>query len=357
MGVSQNAVEDALRNVQLAGSEGNLVDEGLVRLVEVHGGRVKIGLVVPAARAAEVSTIRDQAHAAASSVDGVDDVDVDLTVMPPPQGVGPTSSQKADDTWADRIAGVRHVVAVASGKGGVGKSTVAANLAVALAAQGRRVGLLDADIYGPSQQLMMPSGERPKADDNDRLIPLEGPGGVGVISIGFLMDADQPVIWRGPLLMKAMEQLISDVAWGELDELIVDLPPGTGDVAITLGQKIPLSGVVIVTTPQDVALIDARKGLVMFNKLGAPVIGIVENMSSFICPECGHSEPVFGSGGGERTAAELGVPLIATVPIDSRIVTGGDGGRPILIDQPDAPASEAFLTMARAVVSKIEADS
>ena len=204
-----------------------------------------------------------------------------------------------------------------------------------LAALGHDVGLLDGDIYGPSQQMMMGTTAEPMGDPDGRIHPVESPGGVKVMSFGFLVDPDQPVIWRGPMLQKALEQFVGDVVWGDLDFLVIDLPPGTGDVALTLCQNVPMAGVVIVTTPQDVALIDARKSLHMFNKLEVPVLGIVENMSVYQCPECGHVEHIFGSGGGQRTAEELEVPLLGSIPLDPAVVAGGDTGKPVVIDRPD----------------------
>jgi ATP-binding protein involved in chromosome partitioning len=255
--------------------------------------------------------------------------------------------------WGDRIPGVQKVIAVASGKGGVGKSTVAANLALALARGSRPVGLLDADIYGPSQQLMMGASETPVGDEEGRIVPVEAAGGVKVMSFGYIVDADQPVIWRGPMLQKALEQFFGDVVWGELDFMIVDLPPGTGDVALSLCQNVPIAGAVIVTTPQDIALVDARKGLHMFEKLEVPVLGIVENMSSYTCPKCGHVEHVFGEGGGRRTADRLQVPLLGAIPLDPSIVTGGDTGTPVVLERPESPAGRAFLELAEAVANAV----
>jgi ATP-binding protein involved in chromosome partitioning len=232
----------------------------------------------------------------------------------------------------------------------VGKSTVSANLAHALAGKGLSVGMLDADIYGPSQQLMMGATDEPTGDEDGKIFPVETPDGVKVMSFGFFVDPDQPVIWRGPMLQKALEQFFGDVHWGELDYLVVDLPPGTGDVALTLCQNVPLAGTIIVTTPQDVALIDARKGLHMFTKLDTRVLGIVENMSGYECPECGHHEDVFGAGGGARTAEELKLPLLGSVPLDPAVVTGGDTGKPVVLERPDSPSARAFSAIADKVV-------
>jgi ATP-binding protein involved in chromosome partitioning len=241
---------------------------------------------------------------------------------------------------------VRFTVAVASAKGGVGKSTVTANLAVALSRLGYRVALMDADVYGPSQQMMMGIDEKPYVDKNDnRLVPIQRHG-VFVATLGAVMDLDQPAIWRGPMVMKAVDQLLAGVRWGHKDFLLVDLPPGTGDVQLTLTQRIALSGAVIVTTPQDVALIDARKGLHMFRKMGVPLLGLIENMSHYVCRECGHEETIFKRGGGKQTAQRLDVPFLGEIPIDPRIVIGGDSGSPIVALEPGSPAAVTFVAVA-----------
>ena len=242
-------------------------------------------------------------------------------------------------------------IAVASGKGGVGKSTVAVNISVALAKTGAKVGLLDADIYGPSMPMMFGIDERPIVE-NDRLIPFEK-FGIKIMSLGFVLDVDTPVIWRGPMVVRAIEQMLGDVEWGALDYLIVDLPPGTGDAQLTLSQKVPLSGAVIVSTPQDIALIDARKGLAMFQKVNVPVLGIVENMSTFVCPHCGESTDVFKRGGAERTAEELDSTFLGRIPLDPAIVAGGDAGEPIVVTEPDSSHAAAFGKVAEAVVSEV----
>lgn len=253
----------------------------------------------------------------------------------------------------DLLPDVRFKVAVASGKGGVGKSTLTANLALALARLGYRVGLLDADIYGPSQQVMMGIDEKPFVDKNDnKLLTIERHG-VRVATLGAVMDADQPAVWRGPMVMKAVDQLLAGVRWGRLDFLLVDLPPGTGDVQLTLTQRVSLSGAVIVTTPQEVALIDARKGLNLFRKVNVPLLGIVENMSYYLCPQCGHEEGIFKRGGGRKTAEALQVPFLGEIPIDPRIATGGDTGRPIVALAPESPAARAYAGVAEAVARRL----
>ena len=245
------------------------------------------------------------------------------------------------------LQGVKNVVAVASGKGGVGKSTVAVNLALAWAAQGASVGILDADIYGPSQPIMLGlTGERPTTTDNKHITPLRSHG-IAAMSIGFLIDADQPMVWRGPMVTQAMTQLLSETDWGELDYLVVDMPPGTGDIQLTLSQRVPVAGAVIVTTPQDIALADARKGLKMFEKVSIPVLGIVENMSIHICSNCGHQEHIFGAEGGSRMAEEYDVRFLGELPLDARIREEADGGRPTVMSAPDSARAIAYFEMAR----------
>ena len=353
MPVSQETINQALTSIKLPGADQNLVHAGIVRQIEVDGSTVRIMIALPEAASPGAEDIRGKVMRVLESIEGVEKALVDVRILPqagPP--AQPQIGSQQNPTWADRIAGVKHVIAVASGKGGVGKSTVAANLALALAKQNRAVGLLDGDIYGPSQQMMMGGGQ-PMADPSGKIHPVPAPGGVKVMSLGMIIDADQPVIWRGPMLMKALEQFVGDVLWGDLDELIVDLPPGTGDVAITLCQNVPLAGAIIVTTPQDVALIDARKGLAMFRKLDVPVLGIVENMSYFECPSCGHVEHIFGADGGKRTAEELAVPFLGAIPIDPSIVVGGDNGRPVFLERPASPAGEAFTGLARGIIDEL----
>ncbi len=255
---------------------------------------------------------------------------------------------------ADLLPDVRFKVAVASAKGGVGKSTVTANLAVALARLGHAVGLMDADIYGPSQQMMMGIDEKPYVDKHDhRLLPMQRHG-VWVATLGALMDPDRPAVWRGPMLMKAVDQLVAGVRWGKLDFLLVDLPPGTGDVQLTLTQRIALSGAVVVTTPQEVALIDARKGIAMFRQVGVPILGILENMSYHVCGQCGHEETIFKRGGGRAMAERLGVPFLGEVPLDARVVIGGDAGRPVVASDPDSAAARTYTSAAEAVAGRLD---
>jgi ATP-binding protein involved in chromosome partitioning len=253
------------------------------------------------------------------------------------------------------LKGVKNLIAVASGKGGVGKSTTAVNLALALAQQGARVGLLDADIYGPSiPQMLGVGGQQPHSPDGKHIEALKGHG-IALMSIGFLVDADSPMVWRGPMVTSALEQLLRDTLWGELDYLVVDMPPGTGDIQLTLAQKVPVTGSVIVTTPQDIALLDARKGIRMFEKVGVPILGVVENMSMHICSHCGHAEPIFGEGGGQALGADFNVPLLGQLPLDLRIRQGLDAGQPIVAADPESPISQQYRDIALRVAGEIAA--
>lgn len=354
MALTQQTILEKLNDIQAPGGRMSLVEAGAVRGIEVEDdGSVTVVLAVEATDPTVASEVRKVVEASIAQVEGVESVEVTVHPLLATVQPGPTHAPEPPPTWADKIPGVKQVIAVASGKGGVGKSTVSANLALALAALGKDVGLLDGDIYGPSQQMMMGTQAEPMGDPDGRIHPVESPGGVKVMSFGFLVDPDQPVIWRGPMLQKALEQFVGDVVWGDLDFLVIDLPPGTGDVALTLCQNVPMAGVVIVTTPQDVALIDARKSLHMFNKLEVPVLGIVENMTVYQCPECGHVEHIFGSGGGQRTSEELEVPLLGSIPLDPAIVVGGDTGKPVVIDRPDSPTGKAFTTLANSILKEI----
>jgi len=337
--VTEEQVREALRQVKFPGLSRDIVSFGFVREVAVDGDRVAVTIAMSTASPEAGPKVEADARAALEALPGVARVELDVQVASP---------QAAEPARPELLPGVKVKIAVASGKGGVGKSTVAANLALALKQGGAAVGLLDADIYGPSQQLMMGCSERPRVNQEEKILPVDG-NGVHVMSLGFLIDPDTPVVWRGPMVMKALQQFLEDVEWGELDYLVVDLPPGTGDAQLTITQQLPLDGAVIVTTPQDVALIDARKGLAMFQKVSVPVLGVVENMASFVCPHCGETSEIFKRGGGRRTAEALGVPFLGEIPIDPEVVVGGDAGTPIVASHPDSVAARAFQELAAKV--------
>ena len=342
--ITEQQVREALQQVPFPGLSRDIVSFGLVRDISIDGGIVTVRIAVTSSRTEVAPQVEQDARRALEAVPGVSQVNVEMATEEPRQAAPHRPAILPD---------VRFKVAMASGKGGVGKSTVAANLALALRHAGYSVGLLDADIYGPSQHLMMGCAGKPQVDQDGKISPL-GAHGVQVMSLGFLMDPDTPVIWRGPMVMKAVEQFLTDVAWGTLDVLVVDLPPGTGDAQLTLTQLVPLDGAVIVTTPQDVALIDARKGLAMFRQVNVPVLGVVENMSVFVCPHCGGESEIFKRGGGERTARELGVPFLGAVPLDPTVVTGGDSGTPIVAAAPDSQTGRAFTALAAMVARNLE---
>ncbi len=349
--LTEERVLEVLRTVRFPGLSRDIVSFGFVKDLAVGGGNVSFRLEITTESPRAAEEIRREATEKLRSLPGVAAVTIRLEVKapgpPPPRGAAGVPPPPANI-----LPEVRFTVAVASGKGGVGKSTVAANLALALERVGHRVGLMDSDIYGPSQQMMMGISEKPYVNEANQIVPPERHG-VRVMSLGFLMDADQPVIWRGPMVMKAVEQFLQDVAWGKLDFLVIDLPPGTGDAQLTLTQKIHLSGAVVVTTPQDVSLIDARKGLAMFQKVNVPVLGIVENMSYYICPKCGNREEIFKHGGGRLTAEKLGVPFLGEIPLDPKVVAGGDAGVPIVAAEPKSAVTEAYMRIADAVVRQL----
>ena len=347
--LNEETVLDTLRKVKYPGFSRDIVSFGFVKDVAVGGGNVSFRLSTTTASAEVAEQIRAECDAALRALPGVTSVTVRVET-----GQAPVNLAGAQGARPAVLPETRFTVAVASGKGGVGKSTVAANLALALRQLGYTVGLLDCDIYGPSQQMMMGIDEKPFLDQNEKIVPIERYG-VRVMSLGFLMEVDTPVIWRGPMIYKAIEQFLGDVAWGEQDFLIVDLPPGTGDAQLTLTQKVALSGAVIVTTPQDIALIDARKGLAMFQKVNVPLFGIIENMSGFECPTGGPVVPIFKMGGGEKTAAQLGVPFLGRVPLDPRVALSGDAGMPIVAAEPDSASTKAFLELGAAVAKAVGA--
>ena len=345
----ESAVWEALKGVKFPGMSRDIVSFGFVHQVRASAGSVVVDLQMSTHNPAAGEKVRDEVERTLRALPGVAEARVNMNVVKPAAREEAASKAIAQDT--SLIPKVRHVVAVASGKGGVGKSTVAANLAVALAQLGHRVGLLDSDIYGPSVPTMFGITQKPRVIGN-RIYPFEKYG-IILMSLGFILEIDTPVIWRGPMVMRAIEQMLGDVEWGELDYLILDLPPGTGDAQLTVTQRIQLAGAVIVTTPQDVALIDARKGLAMFRKVNVPVIGIVENMSTFVCPHCGHATDIFKRDGGRKTAELLGTAFLGSIPLDPQIVLGGDAGVPITVADPKGHHSEAFRRVAESVVAEV----
>jgi len=310
-----------------------------VKKVAVDGNDISVEIQLGYPAKSQHDTIRRLVADAVAAMPGVGRVNVT---------VGQKIVSHAVQRGVKLVPGVKNIVAIASGKGGVGKSTTAANLALALAAEGATVGVLDADIYGPSQPTMLGITGRPESKDGKTLEPLEAYG-VQAMSIGFLIDVDTPMVWRGPMVTQALEQLLKDTNWREVDFLIVDMPPGTGDIQLTLSQKVPVTGAVIVTTPQDIALLDARKGLKMFEKVGVPIVGIVENMAVHVCSKCGHAEHIFGEGGGERMCRDYDVPFLGSLPLDIRIREQADSGRPTVVADPDGAVAKAYMAIARKV--------
>lgn len=352
MTISREAVLAVLKQVTDPVAGGDIVASGVVRALNVdEAGGVRFVLEVPPRHAESYGAVKDQAEAALQGMQGVSRVSVVMTGHSEKAPPELRDTRKAEPAGPERIPGIARIIAIASGKGGVGKSTVAANLACALAQQGRRVGLLDADVYGPSQPRMLGVSGRPSSPDGKTILPMRNHG-VTMMSIGLMTNEDQAVVWRGPMLMGALQQMLTQVQWGALDILLVDLPPGTGDVQMTLCQKAVVDGAIIVSTPQDVALLDARKGIDMFRQLRVPILGMIENMSTHICSQCGHEEHVFGHGGVAAEAAKLGVPLLAEVPLDLQIRIASDGGAPITVSQPDGAQARAFQDLASALLAR-----
>jgi len=351
MTVTREAVLQSLSRIVLADG-GTLVSRDLVRALSVEGGMVRFVIEAPdAAKARAMAPVRDAAEAAVRALPGVTGASVVLTAHGPAEKAPPSlkiGGHPTPQAGPQAIPGVRRILAVGSGKGGVGKSTVSSNLAVALARKGRRVGLLDADIHGPSQPRMMGVSDRPASPDGKTILPLRAHG-VTMMSIGLMLKDGEAVIWRGPMLQGALQQLINQVAWGELDVLIVDLPPGTGDVQLSLAQKVPLTGALIVSTPQDVALIDARRAINMFDKLKVPVVGLIENMSSYVCPNCGHEAHIFGHGGVAAEAAAIGVPFLGELPLSLDVRLAGDAGTPAAAGE--GPVAGAYARLAGRLVT------
>ncbi len=343
MSVTVDQVREVLAGIVDPNTGKDLVGGKSARNLRVDGADVAVDVELGYPARSVIDPLRRQVIAALRAIPGVANVSANVY-----QKIVAHAVQRG----VKALPNVKNVIAVASGKGGVGKSTTAVNLALALAAEGATVGMLDADIYGPSQPMMLGITGRPETRDGKTLEPMEGHG-IQASSIGFMIDMDTPMVWRGPMVTQALEQLLRDTNWRDVDYLVVDMPPGTGDIHLTLAQKIPVTGAVIVTTPQDIALLDARKGLKMFEKVGIPILGIVENMAMHVCSNCGHTEHIFGQGGGERMSREYDVEYLGGLPLDIRIREQADSGRPTVVADPDGPIAQAYREIARRVAVRI----
>ncbi|MCK9512969.1 MAG: iron-sulfur cluster carrier protein ApbC [Pigmentiphaga sp.] len=342
MSLNTEQVQAFLQTLQDPEAGVALLEAGRVRQLTVEGNAVTLDLELGYPVQSRLPEMRDWLAEQLRQI-GADPVKVELRWA---------VTAHAVQSGLRLMPGVRNIIAVASGKGGVGKSTTAANLALALAAEGARVGVLDADIYGPSQPTMLGISGQPRSNDGATMVPLEAHG-LQVNSIGFLVDPETPMVWRGPMVTQALEQLLRKTQWNDLDYLVVDMPPGTGDIQLTLSQKVPVTGAVIVTTPQDIALIDARRGLKMFEKVGIPILGVVENMSMHVCSQCGHTEPIFGEGGGQRMAQDYDIPWLGGLPLALAIREHADSGRPSVVAEPDGAEARAYRAIARRLAGRV----
>jgi len=343
MPVSEKDVLEALSELIDPVTGRNFVESKSARNAKVDGERVTVDIVLGYPARGVLESVRSVVVERLKKLPGITQASANVVSK-----IVPHTVQRG----VKLVPGIKNIIAVASGKGGVGKSTTAVNLALALAAEGASVGMLDADIYGPSQPLMLGITGRPTSKDGKSMEPMEGHG-LQAMSVGFLIDADTPMVWRGPMVTQALEQLLTETKWRELDYLVVDLPPGTGDIQLTLAQKVPVTGAVIVTTPQDIALIDARKGLKMFEKVNIPILGIVENMAVHICSNCGHAEHIFGEGGGARMSQDYDVELLGSLPLDIRIREQADAGKPTVVADPDGPVAQVYRAIARKIAARI----
>jgi ATP-binding protein involved in chromosome partitioning len=343
MAVTEQQVQDALKELVDPNTRKDYVSGKSARNIKVEGDSVVVDVLLGYPAKSQIEPIRKEIAAKLRAIPGVGSVSVNVSMK---------IVSHAVQRGVKLVPGIKNIVAVASGKGGVGKSTTAVNLALALAAEGAQVGVLDADIYGPSQPMMLGIRGRPESKDGKSLEPMEGHG-LQAMSIGFLIDMETPMVWRGPMVTQALEQLLRETHWRDLDYLVVDLPPGTGDIQLTLAQRVPVTGAVIVTTPQDIALIDARKGLKMFEKVGIPILGIVENMSLHVCSNCGHEEHIFGAGGAERMAQDYGVEVLGALPLDIEIREQADSGKPTVVSDPDGRIAQIYKKIARRVAVQI----
>jgi ATP-binding protein involved in chromosome partitioning len=343
MAVTEQQVQEALKQLADPNTKADYVTTKSVRGIKVDGDAVAVEILLGYPAKSQLEPIREQVTKALKALPGAGKVSVNVQMK---------IVSHAVQRGVKLVPNIKNIVAVASGKGGVGKSTVAVNLALALAAEGAKVAVLDADIYGPSQPTMLGIRGRPESRDGKSLEPMEGHG-LQAMSIGFLIDVETPMVWRGPMVTQALEQLLNETKWREVDYLVVDLPPGTGDIQLTLAQRVPVTGAVIVTTPQDIAMIDARKGLKMFEKVGIPILGIVENMSVHVCSQCGHEEPIFGTGGGEKMSKDHDVELLGALPLDIHIREQADSGKPTVVSDPDGQITQIYKRIARRVAVKI----
>jgi ATP-binding protein involved in chromosome partitioning len=391
MNLTKEQVLERLRQVKGPDLKDNIVDLGLVSEIFLKDGRVSFSITVPAERASELDVMRQAAEKVVRDMEGVSSVIAVLTADKPggsgangaragragqapesprvqqarvrsggglaaPAAAAPAAPTAGGRRQMQQVAGIKHMIAVASGKGGVGKSTTAVNLALGLQAIGLKAGILDADIYGPSQPRLLGLSGRPQVANGNTLRPMEAYG-LKAMSMGFLVDEGTPIIWRGPMVVSALTQMLRDVAWGELDALVIDMPPGTGDVQLTMAQQVPLAGAIIVSTPQDLALIDARKGLSMFRKVDVPVLGIIENMSFFVCPKCGERSDIFGHGGAKLEAEKLGIPFLGGVPLHMDIRKTSDEGQPIVATSPNGPHAQIYRDIATKAWAELHASS
>src|SRR5579864_6154889 len=343
MQVEEQAVLDALKVVTDPDLHRDIVSLGFIKNLRIDGGHVRFTIELTTPACPVKDQMRDQARAAVMQVAGVSSVDVQMSAR--------VREAVGSDGARQTVPGVKNVIAVGAGKGGVGKTTVAVNLAIALAKSGGRVGIIDADIYGPNVPIML-GLKTQLTTDGQKIVPAEK-FGLQVISMGFLTGDDAPIIWRGPMLHGALQQFFREVRWAELDYLVVDMPPGTGDVALSLSQTVPVAGAIVVTTPQVVSLADSRRAMAMYKKLNIPTLGIIENMSFFVCPSCRHEADIFGHGGGEQLAAELGTPFIGRIPIYQPIREGSDVGMPLMISEPESPAARAFMAAAERTAAQV----